>query len=187
MRIATKLAFLFFSWIPATNTIAQVQETSPFVFSYDFQSGARLTGSFDGFQRQPESNSVTVVGFPTIATFEDPTSDVSFTWDTRRLTDASSQASLIDRGEYSFVSFDGNAMDFVLSSGIRTVEPIQVFLQNNTINNASTNNVLPIDIQEEFVPSRWSLMSVPEPSPSGLEVWYAFVCGWLIVVRRIIS
>ena len=185
--MALKPPNLIGSILVATPLISGRADSSTlFQFSYTFDSGAQLSGIFQGFVTpmspqgpSPFDGTVTILGDETIATFTD-ISGTSFTWDTRLQKVSSSQASLIDDGESAFASFDGSRIDFVLSAGFRV--PPQIFLENGiqegngasgTLNNASSNNLLPVDISGPFRLGSWSLTVVPEPSTIGLLAFTA--------------
>ena len=167
---------------------APCYSASLYQFSYEFESGAQLTGTFRGEETSvriqepsPFDDTVTVFAENFFATFTD-FSGTTQTWDSRILGHSSSQASLIDFGEVAFVSLDGAKMDLALSAGFEN--PVQIFLENgiqsdggtpSALNNASTNNLLPTDFAEPFQPSSWSLSVVPEPSASGLILVSFFI------------
>ncbi len=180
------LATVCFGFATAAN--AQAGERFPYEFSYVFESGGRLSGSFEGRPYRgsatPFHGAITVLAEPTIATYVDP-SGVTFTWDTRLPTDTSSQVGLISPSEWAFVSHDGSKMDIAFSSGL--TEPTQVYLENGIqqqgqLNNASSINLLSTDLSEPFRPENWTLTGVPEPA--GLACTSAGMLLGLILVRR---
>ncbi len=161
--------------------VADTFDNSTYTFSYDFLSGARISGSFDGFvfgENDPIFGG-TIVANPdgrVLATFEDPTG-VRFTWDTSLPTDASSQDGHVNTAEFSFLSIDGSKMDFTLTSGllgpggVLIPEPFQIAFHNGIqnhgqLNKVSVRNVLANELTEAFIPDRWKLALVPEPSMS---------------------
>jgi hypothetical protein len=172
--------------------VAQTIVPDLYRFSYDFDSGAQLSGSFLGFPTDSNNGvfagTITVLPDDVSATFNDFSGTV-FSWDTALPEVSSSQASLIGGGELAFVSADGSKMDFVLSAGFSA--PVQIFLENGiqsdagvpqSLNNASTNNLLSEDLAQPFRPSSWSVSAVPEPSSAVLLS--AVGIGWAARRRR---
>ena len=172
--------------------LAQTEET--YAFSYDFQSGAQLTGTFLGRPSTltgPFADTIVVLPDTTIATFDTGTGD-TFSWDTT-LSDTvlSSQVGNVDLSENGFVSLDGSRLDLALSAGV--LEPgllvpdpfQQVVLENGIQDGGLRNNVATInlpfgDVAEEFIPANWTLSvatAVPEPGSASLVLAVMVVCG----------
>ena len=140
------LIVLFAIGVGKTASAAQV-----FKFSYRFESGGLLSGTFEGENSSFFGGSILVYPTPTVAKYRE-SSEVLFEWDTRLSTDTSSQASLIAPAEFAFVSFDGLKMDFVLSSD-RTMPPARIFLENGIQGSPPLNNasILQSKMSREFL------------------------------------
>lgn len=165
----------------STHVIAGADETEVYMFSYVFESGGVLEGTFEGrpYSGRPSSvfqDTVIFLPSPASATYTEP-SGFSFTWDTSLPTHSTSQVSLISPGEFAFVSMDGSKMDIAFAAG-DTLLFLENGIQNQgLLNNASTTNLLSTDLSEPFNPSHWSLTRVPEPSALVLSVLTVF--SWL--------